>query len=200
MFVHYTDIKGNARISPMAYAISAMPYPSGSAPIPYGESDLQGDDGEKKKSKNNKKKNNKKSRKRDGEKGQAMNAMDWKMMASRISEGKGIKELPIIGGIPQMDGSSHAPEQETGKIYIAALFPNPGDMDSFAGKIASKMSESELEDLKDSIEADGMSTGKKFFNFTADEITRNVVRAVMPSYLLLPLPLPLPLTLPYPYP
>ena len=52
----------------------------------------------------------------------------------------------------------------------------------FTGKIAPKMSEEELMEMKENMNQ-GIND-KKFINFTADEITRNVVRAVMPSFIL----------------
>lgn len=121
-------------LSPMAYVISPMPYATGQAEIPYSPpGDGGASDGKKSKKKKNAKKEN--------ETGRAMTAMDWKMMAHAISHAKGIKELPIIGGFAQMDGAAAPPRQDSGKIHIVSLFPNPGDMESFTGKIASKMSE-----------------------------------------------------------
>ena len=70
-----------------------------------------------------------------------------------------------------MDGAASAPEEDSGKIHIVALFPNPADMDSFTGKIASKMSEDELNELRAGMEANsdgaGGIAGRKFINYTA---------------------------------
>ena len=67
-----------------------------------------------------------------------------------------------------MDGAASPPPQDSGKIHIVALFPNPGDMDSFTGKIAAKMSDAELNELKEGMAMEGGGlTGRKFINYTA---------------------------------
>jgi hypothetical protein len=91
VFVHFTGVRGSAGLSPMAYVISPMPYAAGKAEIPYGGA---GDDD--KKSAKKSKKSAKKSM--ENKVGQAMTAMDWKMMAHAIAHAKGVKEMPIIGG------------------------------------------------------------------------------------------------------
>ena len=41
----------------------------------------------------------------------------------------------IVGGLAQMEGAAAPPPQDSGKIHIVSLFPNPGDMDSFTGRV-----------------------------------------------------------------
>jgi|AntAceMinimDraft_1070359.scaffolds.fasta_scaffold136060_1 hypothetical protein len=124
LFVLYSGVTGNAAVSPLAYLVSSMPYATGRAEIPYGGPPA----GSRKKASVNKV-------------GQAMTAMDWKMMAHSISHASQVKGMPLIGGLSQMDGSAAPPAQDSGKVHIMSLFPNPGDMDTFTAKIASKMSE-----------------------------------------------------------